>query len=143
MSWQFFIDLWNQKKIMIFFNKLIFKMINNVNLKIYSLLKISLYVLILLISFSCNTNLDSEVINKNQKQQHWKLAALGPCLTWIIFMSSHWPLLFPRVQNTTLIAFSCFVFKRTWPLEQIAFIWMNGTLPHERIQDLTQSGNYL
>ena len=51
---------------MIFFNKLIFKMINNVNLKIYSLLKISLYVLILLISFSCNTNLDSEVINKNQ-----------------------------------------------------------------------------
>ena len=41
-------------------------MINNVNLKIYSLLKISLYVLILLISFSCNTNLDSEVINKNQ-----------------------------------------------------------------------------
>ena len=51
---------------MIFFNKLIFKMINNVNLKIYSLLKISLYVLILLISFSCNTNLDSEVINRNQ-----------------------------------------------------------------------------
>lgn len=51
---------------MIFFNKLIFKMINNVNLKIYSLLKISLYALILLISFSCNTNLDSEVINKNQ-----------------------------------------------------------------------------
>ena len=51
---------------MIFFNKLIFKMINNKNLKIYSLLKISLYVLILLISFSCNTNLDSEVINRNQ-----------------------------------------------------------------------------
>jgi len=61
-----FKDLLNQKKNMIFFDKLFFRMRKNKNLRIYSFFNLKLYSLFLCLIYSCNSGVTTDSINKNQ-----------------------------------------------------------------------------
>ena len=58
---------------MTFFDKLTFKMTNIINIKIRSLIKLKFYALILCISFSCNSDMNINSINKNQLDKETSL----------------------------------------------------------------------
>ena len=70
---KFFKILLNYKKTNVFIDKLLIMTKKNIDFKIYNLLRLNFYVLILISVYSCNSEVNINAINQNQLNKETSL----------------------------------------------------------------------